>query len=444
MRYNDSYTRGSCMNTYVKFFLTIFLTFQMHVATGIETIEILGGRASQIPIAITPFDEQVQFKQKQAQKINQILANDLIRSGLFDILNTDGVASIPRAVDEVNYSNWSAIQAQFLILGQVLPGTGNDTLEVKWSLVDIFKQKTVMTRILKGKSGQYRAIAHKISDLVYEELTGTKGVFHTKIAFVKKKTQDSYALYVSDYDGFNQKAIVKSQKPIISPRWSPDGKKIAYVSFEKQKPVIYIQDLVSGKRILLANFKGNNSAPAWSPDSQKLAIVLTYSSNSQIYLINHDGSDIKQLMRTYAINTEPTWAPNGEEIYFVSDRGGSGQIYKININTNETKRVTFEGNNNLSPSISADGKLLLFISQKDRKYRVALQNLLNNQYLTLTDGPHDESPLFSPNGHMVLFTYKDYGKTSKIGTVSINGLTKTPINVGSETIMESTWGPITD
>ena len=432
------------MRDFLKFFIILFFGMQIQHAAAIETIEILGGKANQIPIAVTPFDEQILAAQKQSQKINQIIENDLIRSGLFDILNTGGVSSYPRNADEVNYSNWSAIQAQFLILGQVVSDTRSNTMEVKWSLVDIYKQNVVLSLVLKGRPSQYRAIAHKISDTVYEKLTGTKGVFHTKIAFVKKKAKDSYALYVSDYDGFNQRAIVKSKKPIISPRWSPNGEKIAYVSFEKEKPVIYIQNLVSGQRILLANFKGNNSAPAWSPDSKKLAIVLTYSANSQIYLINEDGTDIKQLIRTYAINTEPAWAPNSEEIFYVSDRGGSGQIYKINIKTLETKRVTYEGNNNLSPSLSPDGKLLLFISQKDRKYRVALQNLLNNQYLTLTEGPHDESPLFSPNGHMVLFTYKDYGKTSKIGTVSINGLTKTPINVGSETILESTWGPITN
>lgn len=432
------------MTVFIKFFLFLSFFISISNAFSIETIEILGGKANQIPIAVTPFDEQSQEIPKQIQKMNKIIESDLKRSGLFDTLNISGVSSFPRDADEVNYSNWSAIQAQFLILGKMTSAQGSKTLEVKWSLVDIYKQKVVMSLAFKGRVTQYRAIAHKISDDVYEKLTGTKGVFHTKIAFVKKKNQNNYALYVSDYDGFNQRAIVKSTKPIISPRWSPDGKKMAYVSFEKEKPVIYVQNLVSSERILLANFKGNNSAPAWSPDSQKLAIVLTYSSNSQIYIMNQDGSDIKQLLRTYSINTEPTWAPNGEEIYYVSDRGGSGQIYKINLQTLQTNRITYEGNNNLSPSISPDGKLLLFISQKNRKYRVALQNLLNNQYLNLTDGPHDESPIFAPNGHMILFTYKDYGKTSKIGTVSINGFTKTPINVGSETILESTWGPITD
>jgi len=431
------------MKSILSIFLFLISLFLPINSFALETIEILGGKASMIPIAVTPFHEQTSLTKNQTQKINQIIDSDLRRSGLFDPLNVAGVGSYPREAMEVNYSNWSAMQAQFLILGKIeADDIDKNKIKVTWSLVDIFKQNIVMTSTLVGTLSQYRAIAHNISDTVYEKLTGTPGVFHTKIAFVKKISNAEYALTISDFDGFNQKAIVKTNKSIISPRWSPDGKKIAYVSFEKNKPVIYIQNLVTGKRILLANFKGNNSAPAWSPDSKKLAIVLTYSANSQLYIINEDGSDIRQLMRTYSINTEPAWAPNGDEIYFVSDRGGNGQIYKVNINNNEVKRVTYEGKNNLSPSISPDGKLLLFISQKDGKYRVALQNLLNNQYLTLTEGPQDESPLFAPNGHMVLFTYKDYGKITKIGTVSINGLMKTPIDLGKGIVLESTWGPL--
>jgi TolB protein len=422
------------------FLISLFLPIN---SFALETIEILGGKASMIPIAVTHFHEQTSLTKNQTHKINQIIDGDLRRSGLFDPLNVAGVGSYPRDAMEVNYSNWSAMQAQFLILGKIeADDIDKNKIKVTWSLVDIFKQNIVMTSTLAGTISQYRAIAHNISDTVYEKLTGTPGVFHTKIAFVKKISNAEYALIISDFDGFNQKSIVKTNKSIISPRWSPDGKKIAYVSFEKNKPVIYIQNLETGKRILLANFKGNNSAPAWSPDSKKLAIVLTYSANSQLYIINEDGSDIRQLMRTYSINTEPAWAPNGDEIYYVSDRGGNGQIYKVNINNNEVTRVTYEGKNNLSPSISPDGKLLLFISQKDGKYRVALQNLLNNQYLTLTEGPQDESPLFAPNGHMVLFTYKDYGKTTKIATVSINGLMKTPIDLGKDIVLESTWGPL--
>ena len=407
----------------------------------LEVIEILGGKASQIPIAVIPFKDS--NPKKSLQLMNEVIANDLNRSGLFSPIDISGVSDYPYDEREVNFSNWAALQSQFIVVGKIdAIGRSNNQMQVTWSLIDIFKEKTVLSVALKGQPSQYRVIAHRIADTIYEKLTGSKGVFDTNIAFVKKLDKERYSLFIADYDGHNPRAIVNSKYSIISPRWSPDGEKIAYVSFEKRKPVIYVQNIVTGERVLLANFRGNNSAPAWSPDSKKLAIVLTYSANSQIYTIDADGKNIKQLMRTRSINTEPTWAPNGKEIYFSSDRAGSAQIYKVDIDTNEVVRVTFEGNNNVSPSLSPDGKLLLFLNQDGGSYRVAIQNLLSNQVLRLTDGPDDESPIFSPNGHMVLFTYKDYGKLSKIGTVSINGLKMTPIDVGSESLLESTWGPL--
>ena len=411
------------------------------VGHTLEVIEILGGKASQIPIAVIPFKDS--NPKKSLQLMNEVIANDLNRSGLFSPIDISGVSDYPYDEREVNFSNWAALQSQFIVVGKIdAIGRSNNQMQVTWSLIDIFKEKTVLSVALKGQPSQYRVIAHRIADTIYEKLTGSKGVFDTNIAFVKKLDKERYSLFIADYDGHNPRAIVNSKYSIISPRWSPDGEKIAYVSFEKRKPVIYVQNIVTGERVLLANFRGNNSAPAWSPDSKKLAIVLTYSANSQIYTIDADGKNIKQLMRTRSINTEPTWAPNGKEIYFSSDRAGSAQIYKVDIDTNEVERVTFEGNNNVSPSLSPDGKLLLFLNQDGGSYRVAIQNLLSNQVLRLTDGPDDESPIFSPNGHMVLFTYKDYGKLSKIGTVSINGLKMTPIDVGSESILESTWGPL--
>jgi TolB protein len=430
------------MSNYICRFIALISLMTVTLSVyPIEVIEILGGKASQIPIAITTFNEEIPGA--NLDKMHQVIANDLERSGLFMPLNTSGVSSIPDSDMHINFSNWSALQAQFLVVGKIT--TTNGKLTTRWSLVDIYKEKTVLSMEFSGNNNQYRAIAHKISDLVYEKLIGSPGVARTRIGFVKQKSKNSYGLYVSDYDGFNQKAIVNSTQPIMSVRWSPDGKKIAYVSFENKKPVIFVQDLITGKRTLVANFKGNNSAPAWSPDSKKLAIVLTYSANSQIYIINSDGTGIKQLMRTRFINTEPSWTPDGKEIYFSSDRGGNPQIYKVNVDgISDVQRVTFEGKSNLSPSLSPDGKLLLFLTQDEGRYRVAVQNLISNQVLKLTKGPHDESPVFSPNGHMVLFTYKDLGKPTKIGTVSINGLKVAPINLGQEGIQEPTWSPLSD
>ena len=409
---------------------------------ALEVIEILGGKASEIPVAIVPFEDTVNTN---GQKAHQIISSDLNRTGLFRPLNMLGISNPPSSDININYTKWSAMDAQFIVVGKVEPEILNiGNIRVTWSLIDVYKEKTVLSMRYIAKKSQYRAIAHKVSDHIYENLTGSKGIFHTKIAYVKKVNDKKYSLNISDFDGFNSRPILNTTYPIISPRWSPDGQKIAYVSFEKKKPVIYVQNLKTGKRTLLANFKGNNSAPAWSPDSKKLAIVLTYNSNSQIYTINADGTGIKQLMRSNAINTEPSWAPNGEDIYFSSNRGGSPQIYKFNIVSDEITRVTYEGKYNLSPSISYDGKLLLFLTLDQGKFKVGIQNLISNQVLKISKGPSDESPIFAPNGHLVLFTYKDYGKTTKIGTVSINGLKRLPINVGNSIIQEPTWGPITN
>ena len=424
---------------YVFFVGTLF--FSSSILHALEVIEILGGKATQIPIAVMPFKSF--GATKNLAKVNSVIKSDLNRSGLFYTLDTRGVSASPNSDKEVNFSQWRSLEAQFLIIGRV-DFLQKEKLKVSWSLIDIYKQQTILGGEFVGNKTQIRAIGHKVSDKIYERLTGSKGVFHTKIAFVEKYNNKKFKLNIADYDGYNITSLLDSKMPIISPRWSPDGKNIAYVSFEKQKPIIYIQEIATGKRRLLANFKGNNSAPAWSPDGKRLAIVLTYNTNSQIYLINADGSDVKRLVRSRSITTEPAWSPDGKEIYYTSNQGGGPQIYKFDLESSEVSRVTFEGKYNLYPSLSYDGKLLLYLTQDKGKFKVALQNLQSKQVLKLTRGPMDEAPVFAPNGHMILFVYKDYGKPTKIGTVSINGLKIDPLPLGSRQVQEPTWGPIND
>ena len=424
---------------YVFFVGTLF--FSSSILHALEVIEILGGKATQIPIAVMPFKSF--GATKNLAKVNSVIKSDLNRSGLFYTLDTRGVSASPNSDKEVNFSQWRSLEAQFLIIGRV-DFLQKEKLKVSWSLIDIYKQQTILGGEFVGNKTQIRAIGHKVSDKIYERLTGSKGVFHTKIAFVEKYNNKKFKLNIADYDGYNITSLLDSKMPIISPRWSPDGKNIAYVSFEKQKPIIYIQEIATGKRRLLANFKGNNSAPAWSPDGKRLAIVLTYNTNSQIYLINADGSDVKRLVRSRSITTEPAWSPDGKEIYYTSNQGGGPQIYKFDLESSEVSRVTFEGKYNLYPNLSYDGKLLLYLTQDEGKFKVALQNLQSKQVLKLTRGPLDEAPVFAPNGHMILFVYKDYGKPTKIGTVSINGLKIDPLPLGSRQVQEPTWGPIND
>lgn len=417
------------------FYLLCILTPTIN---AIEVIDILGGKANELSIAVIPFSEDPNIGNEN--QIHGVIKSDLERSGFFRPINTEGVQRLPLEIDEVDYTFWAALQAELIIIGRV--EKKGEQVKVIYDLVDVFKEKLIITSEYIGEVNQLRQISHQISNLVYEKITGSEGIFHTKIAYVNRINNKKFNLNVSDMDGYDAKTVVASSEPIISTRWSPDGKKIAYVSFEKKKPVIFVQNLKTGERQLVANFKGNNSAPSWSPNSKKLAIVLTYNAFSQIYIMDADGKNIKRLLRSRSIDTEPTWAPDGKSIYFVSDRGGGPQIYKITLATEQVRRVTFEGKYNVSPRLSPDGKLLTFITNDNGSYRVAVQNLISNQVMKLTDGRNDESPVFSPNGHMVLYTSKLYAESTSISTVSLNGLKQLKVKTGTVGDQEPTWSPL--
>ena len=404
-------------------------------ALAIETIEISGGGTKQINIAVMPYKEV--GTDKANSLMHQIIAADLYRSGFFRPLEVNGLINKPFTLSEINYPEMTAIEAQVMTLGQV--ETNNNRLKVNWFLVDVNKKTILTTMEFSGPASQYRAIAHKISDTIYEKLTGIPGVFSTKISYISKN-KGRYSLNVADADGFNIQSVVGSPQPIISARWSPDATKIAYVSFEKKKPIIYIQSLVTGQRTVLANFKGNNSSPSWSPDGRRLAIVLTYNANSQIYLIDADGSNLKPLIQSANIDTEPVWSPDGKLIYFTSDRGGRPQIYKVSSSGGEPQRLSFEGNQNLNPNVSPDGKMLSYVSQDEGRFRVVLHDLQTGQITKITDGPFDEAPKFSPNGHVILYSHKVKG-SGELSTVSIDGVVHQSFNIQADDIREPAWGP---
>ncbi len=397
-------------------------------------IEISGGGAQQVPIAIVPFAQA-----NSQDNISTIIAADLRRSGMFRVLETGGVVSRPSDIAQIKYAEWAALQAQAIAVGsiEVLPG---NRLKVSFKLADVLKQTQLAGMEYNIAPGQLRLTAHKIADVIYQKLTGEIGNAASRIAYINK-AKGRYALQVADADGENPQTVVSSAEPIISPDWSPDGTKIAYVSFEKKKPVIYIQSLMTGQRMILANFKGNNSAPAWSPDGTKLAIVLTYAANSQVYIINADGTDLKLLTKSNAIDTEPTWSPDAKWIYFSSDRGGSPQIYKVSAMGGEAQRVTFEGSYNLSPHFSPDGKLLAMIRNDGGKFRVALQDLSNGQVQLLSEGAQDESPSFAPNGRMLLYATR-LGIRGTLAAVSSDGRIKQRLSESGGDVREPTWGPL--
>jgi len=416
------------------FFLCLFLPLTVRAALDIE---IVGGAAQQIPIAVVPFTQSV----NPADNPTVIIAADLRRSGLFRLLETGGVSPLPRELADVKYPDWTALQAQALVIGKVEPTAGG-RLKVSFRLLDVLKQGQLAALEYDIAPTQLRQTSHKIADIIYQKLTGEMGVFSTRITYVIKQG-NRQSLMIADADGYNPQPVLAGTEPIISPAWSPDGTKLAYVSFEKKKPVIYVQSLTSGQRVVLANYKGNNSAPAWSPDGRKLAIVLSLSGNTQIYTINADGTGLQPLTHGLTIDTEPQWSPDGKWIYFTSDRGGSPQIYRIPPAGGNAQRVTFEGSYNVSPKLSPDNKLMAFVRRGDSgKFQIATQELASGQVQVLSETARDESPSFAPNGRLIIYATHINNK-GVLSVVSADGKVKQRFSEVGD-VREPAWSPSTN
>lgn len=405
--------------------------FSAHAAMEIQ---VIGGAANKIALAMVPF--QAAPGQPQPA-LTKIAGDDLNRSGQIKLIDTSGVPT-PFEPAQVNYAVWRGKGAEALVIGQVtaLPG---GRFEVRFRLLDAVKQTQLAGFSYNIAPEQWRATAHQIADIVYEKLTGTKGAFSSRIAYVQKQGK-KFELRVADADGQNPRTVVRSGEPLISPMFSPDGGRLVYVSFEDKKPVVYVQSLANGSRQKVAAFKGSNSAPAWSPDGRRLAVVLTRDAASQIYLINADGSGLTRLTQGGNIDTEPVFSPDGQTVYFTSDRGGSPQIYKVSVNGGDVKRVTFSGSYNVSPAVSPDGRSLAFISRDEGRFRVALLDIASGQTRVLTDSARDESPAFAPNGQAVLYATVQGGR-GILGTVSLDGRTRARLSESGVDAREPAWGP---
>jgi len=398
-------------------------------------IEIVGGGASQVPIAIAPFRAEAALP----QKVTDIVAADLGRSGLFRIVDSGGLTSIPAEPADVQYPAWQARGADALVIGSV-SALANGNWDVRFRLLDVAKQAQLAGFAYQVTTAQLRGTAHKIADAIYEKMTGDAGVFSTRITYVVKNGT-RYELQVADADGYGAQTVLASNEPIISPSWAPDGTRLAYVSFERKKPIVYIQSLVTGNRTVAANFRGSNSAPAWTPDGKRLAVVLTKDGNSQIYLINADGSNAARLTNTNTIDTEPNFSPDGQWVLFTSDRGGSPQVYRVPVTGGAPERLTFDGSYNVTPRYAPDGRSFAFIQRAGGRFNVALQDFASKQMQSLTENGVDESPSFAPNGRIILYATEVRGR-GILATVSIDGRVRQRFSADVGDVREPAWGPI--
>jgi TolB protein len=405
------------------------------VARGQLTIEIVGGGATTIPIAIVPFAGEGAYP----TSVTQIVGNDLARSGLFKLVDAGGVVPRPARAEDVRYGDWTSRGADAVVVGSVTP-MPDGRVEVRFFLLDVVKQSLLAGFTYAVAPAQLRATAHRIADVIYEKLTGDVGVFSTRIAYIAKQGA-RYELFVAEADGFNPQSIVSSNEPLLSPVWSPDGTRIAYVSLENKKPVVYVQSLATGGRQVVANFRGSNSAPAWSPDSAKLAVTLSKDGASQLYLINADGSGVQRLASSAGIDTEPNFAPDGRSILFTSDRGGSPQIYRLVLASGAVERMTYEGSYNVSPRHLPDNKGFVFVRRDGNRFNIAVQDFATRQVQVLTQGTLDESPSVAPNGKLIIYA-SEVGGRGILAAVSSDGRVKQRLTAAASDVREPAWGPL--
>jgi len=401
-------------------------------AFGQFRVEVSGVGMTQLPIAIAPFRGELQ----SPQKIGSIVKADLERSGMFRGVDAAGLVADENT--RLDLASWRQKGADAIVTGSVsLLADGR--FDVRLRLWDAVREQDLGGQSYIVAKSDLRLSAHRVSDFVYEKLTGEKGIFSTRIAYVTKSGQ-RYTLWVADSDGEGAQSALASPEPIISPAWSPSGAQLAYVSFESRKPVIYSHDVATGRRRLLANFRGSNSAPAWSPDGSQIVATLSREGGSQIYSIGLNGGEPKRLTQTSSIDTEPAFSPDGRSIYFVSDRGGSPQIYRMSPRGDNAERVTFGGSYNISPALSPDGRWLAYVSRVSGAFKLHVMDIASGTSSSITDTSADESPSFAPNSRLIVYATQYQGKEALM-TTTLDGKIKARLSGAGGDIREPDWGP---
>jgi len=397
-------------------------------------VEVTGVGLTQLPIAIVPFRGEGDLP----QKISAIVQADLERSGQFRAIDPSGAPGLDES-SRPDLSPWRQKTADSLAVGSATR-LADGRHDVRFRLWDVVKGQSLLADGFVVVAADLRLAAHRIADMIYEKLTGDKGVFSTRIAYVTK-AGPRYNLWVADADGENAQSALASSEPIISPAWSPNGKQLAYVSFESRKPVVYVHDVAAGTRRLIANFRGSNSAPGWSPDGRTLAVTLTRDGGSQLYTIAATGGEAKRLTQSSGIDTEPLYTADGRSIYFVSDRGGAPQIYRMPAGGGDAQRVTFTGNYNISPALSPDGKWLAYISRISGAFKLQVMELATGNVQSLTETTSDESPSFAPNGRLIIYATRQSNGAEALMTTTLDGKIKARLPGKGGDIREPDWGP---
>jgi len=418
---------------------TLVLLFSVQ-AQAVLTIDITQGVKAAIPVAIVPF--RVTPGQVLPESIWDVVSADLARSGRFAPLDQADFLSRPSTPREVKYKDWRLLKMNAIVIGEVKQ-LGADQYEVSFRLLDVFNETQLAGNKYTVKTSLFRKVAHKISDIVYEKLTGIPGAFDTKIAYVQQqgdRRNKRYMLQISDADGYRPVTILDSKSPIMSPAWSPQADKLAYVSFEKRRAQIYVQDLRSGERSLVSDFPRINSSPVWSPDGTKLAMSLSKDGNAEIYIKDMRTGTFTRLTRNAAIDTEPAWSNDGRNIIFSSGRAGKPQIYQISAQGGQARRLTFQGSYNAGASYSPDGSKIVLISNVDGGFKVGIYDPQTRSIKTLTNTTLDESPTFAPNGEMILYATVSGGK-NVLAAVSIDGSVQQVLRFNEGSVKAPAWSP---
>ncbi len=422
----------------------LLLAWSGHAGAVLE-IEITEGASGARPIAVVPFNWTGEGE--RPADVAGIVDDDLARSGQFAPMERRDMVARPGSGDTIDFGSWRTLEVDHLVVGSISPREG-EAYRVRFQLLDVSSQRQMTGYSYEVQAEALRGLAHSISDTVYEAITGERGAFATRVAFVSSDgtgEQRQYRLRVADYDGYNARNVLTSDEPVMSPAWGPEGERLAYVSFEGGRPAVFVQEVATGERRRVSRRAGINGAPAWSPDGERLALTLSHQGNAELYVLDLATDELERITRSGGIDTSPAWMPDGDAIVFTSDRAGGPQLYKAAADgSGRAQRLTFEGAYNADPDVGPNGDRVAFVHRsRASEYRIAVLDLESGRMRVVTDGRLDESPAFAPNGRMILYATEHDGR-GVLGSVSVDGRASARLSRTEGDVREPAWGPFRD